>query len=137
MFPPPCLSDADWPPLKAVIVGAGPAGALAALVLARQGFEVEVFERQNWEGNSWTQKHVGWNVAVTGRAWRALENVGLVKEVEARGMRITYVTGVTGEYLGKLGRHESLKEQTELEERIVYGAAREKSSGRQETSNKE
>jgi 2-polyprenyl-6-methoxyphenol hydroxylase-like FAD-dependent oxidoreductase len=97
---------------------------------------VEVFERRNWEGNSWTQKHVGWNVAVTGRAWRALENLGLVKEVEARGMQITYVTGVTGEYMEKLGRDESLREQTELEEnweRIVYGAAWEKSNGRQET----
>lgn len=32
--------------LRAVVVGAGPAGATAAIYLARRGYSVEVFERR-------------------------------------------------------------------------------------------
>lgn len=92
------LTPDGWPRLTAIITGAGPAGALAALLLARQGFQVEVFERQEWDESSkdWLKKYGGWNVALTGRAWAALESVGLTKEVEARGMRIKYMTTLQG-----------------------------------------
>ncbi|GAQ79579.1 putative kynurenine 3-monooxygenase [Klebsormidium nitens] len=92
------LTPDGWPRLTAIVAGAGPAGALAALLLARQGFKVEVFERQDWDesANDWLKKHGGWNVALTGRAWAALESVGLTKEVEGRGMRIKYMTTLQG-----------------------------------------
>ena len=37
------IADRDQ---HAIIIGAGPAGSLAAMALARQGFQVDVFEKR-------------------------------------------------------------------------------------------
>lgn len=93
------LTPDGWPRLTAVVAGAGPAGAFFALLLARQGYRVEVYERQEWDesAGTWARRHGGWNVALTGRAWAALESVGLTKQVEEKGMRIKYMTTLRGE----------------------------------------
>lgn len=93
------LTPDGWPRLTAIIAGAGPAGSLAAVLLARQGFKVEVFERNEWDekNGDWLKKFGGWNVALTGRAWAALASVGLTQQVEARGMHIKYMASLQGE----------------------------------------
>lgn len=81
----------------AVIVGAGPAGALLALLLARQDWKVDVFERKHWSGASWaSEQPEGWNVMLGARAAYCLENVGLKEDVWSEGVLCSGRTAVTG-----------------------------------------
>jgi len=81
----------------AVIVGAGPAGALLALLLARQDWKVDVFERKQWSGASWASGQPdGWNVMLGARAAYCLENVGLKEDVWSEGVLCSGRTAVTG-----------------------------------------
>ena len=67
--PQPLLTVAD-PPLRAVVVGGGPAGGAAALALHRLGWSVKVFEkRSDWEADS----RSAWSVTLTKRAFDTLE----------------------------------------------------------------
>ncbi|CAM6050864.1 unnamed protein product [Sphagnum compactum] len=77
-------------PKRAVIVGAGPAGALLALLLARQNWRVDVFESKHWDGDHWTAgEPAGWSVMLGGRAAHCLEKVGLKEEVWLKGVVCT------------------------------------------------
>lgn len=81
----------------AVIVGAGPAGALLALLLARQDWKVDVFERKQWSGASWAPGQPdGWNVMLGARAAYCLESAGLKDEVWREGVLCSGRTAVTG-----------------------------------------
>lgn len=81
----------------AVIVGAGPAGALLALLLARQDWKVDVFERKQWSGGSWAPgQPEGWNVMLGARAAYCLDDVGLKEDVWSEGVLCSGRTAVTG-----------------------------------------
>lgn len=58
------------------IVGGGPAGCLAALLLARRGHEVEVFERRPDPHHSATEAGRSINFALAARGLRALREAG-------------------------------------------------------------
>ena len=65
----------------AVVVGAGPAGALSALLLAQQGIRVDVFERSElvFDVQGKAQASIGprsYNLLLTERAAVALEQAG-------------------------------------------------------------
>jgi len=66
---------------KVTIAGAGPVGAMLAIVLARANCQVEVFEsRPDPRGNCAVQgKSI--NITLSDRAWKALREIGLEKLV--------------------------------------------------------
>ena len=68
---------------RAVVVGAGPAGALTAMLLAKQGFKVDVYERlapqRGADGALQSTSAIGprsYNILLTERAVLALEAAG-------------------------------------------------------------
>ena len=69
---------------SAVIVGAGPAGALLAVLLARQDWKVDVFERKAFRAGRFDGGGEGWNVMLGARAAHSVDSVGL-KDAVARG----------------------------------------------------
>ena len=79
-FSPASLRDRDW---EVVIVGAGPAGAAAALVLARRGRRVLLVDRERFPRD----KVCG--DALIPDALRALERLGLIDGVRALGHAAT------------------------------------------------
>lgn len=82
---------------KAVIVGAGPAGAMLALLLARQNWKVDVYECKQWLEGYWAPGQPdGWSVMLGSRAAHCLEQVGLKEEVWAEGVVCTGRTSITG-----------------------------------------
>lgn len=82
---------------SAVIVGAGPAGALLALLLAGRDWKVDVFERKEWRDGSWAPGQPdGWSVMLGARAGCCLEAVGLKEDVWAEGVSCSGRTAVTG-----------------------------------------
>ena len=81
----------------AVIVGAGPAGALLALLLARQHWRVDVFETKQWGDGSWAAGQPdGWNVMLGARAAYCLKEVGLKEDVWGEGVLCSGRTAITG-----------------------------------------
>ncbi len=68
---------------KAIISGAGLVGSLWALLLARRGYEVDVYERRD-DGRK--RGFIGGrsiNLALSDRGWRALEKAGIRQQIEA------------------------------------------------------
>ena len=63
------------------IVGAGLAGALLAIMLARRGFGVTVFERRSDPRSAETERGRSINLALAARGMRALEAAGLMDRV--------------------------------------------------------
>jgi len=68
------------------IVGAGPVGALLAIILGRAGYHVNLFESRRdcrkhaiYQGNSI-------NIALSDRGWLALESVGIAKQIKANAI---------------------------------------------------
>lgn len=81
----------------AVIVGAGPAGSLLALLLAKQDWKVDVFESKHWSDGSWAPGQPdGWNVMLGARAAYCLEHVGLKDDVWSEGVFCSGRTVVAG-----------------------------------------
>lgn len=66
---------------KIAIVGAGLAGSLAAIYLARRGFEVEVYEKRPDMRRGKVEGGRSINLALSDRGIRALEEVGVAEEV--------------------------------------------------------
>lgn len=63
------------------IVGAGLAGALLAVMLAKRGFSVRLFERRPDPRRSESERGRSINLALAARGMRALERAGLLDEV--------------------------------------------------------
>jgi kynurenine 3-monooxygenase len=79
----PAAAPAAGAGKRAVVVGAGPAGALTAMLLAKQGFKVDVFERlapqRGTDGALQSTSAIGsrsYNILLTERAVLALEAAG-------------------------------------------------------------
>lgn len=96
---------------KFVISGAGLAGSLMAVMLAKQGFEVELFEKRDDMRKVSMSAGRSINLALSIRGIRALESVGIASEVlkEAIPMFGRYIHPPTGphnfqSYSGKTGK---------------------------------
>jgi kynurenine 3-monooxygenase len=67
---------------KFTIAGAGPVGALLAVVLGRAGYRVNLFESRpdSRQHNLYQGKSI--NIALSDRGWLALESVGIAKQIK-------------------------------------------------------
>lgn len=68
---------------KVIVTGAGLVGSLQALLLAKKGYQVEVYERR---GDIRDVEFIGGrsiNLALSNRGWKALKIAGIDKEIEA------------------------------------------------------
>jgi kynurenine 3-monooxygenase len=70
------------------IVGAGLVGSLAALMLARRGYTVNVFERRPDMRRTQAERGRSINLALSHRGRRALEYAGVAANVEEIGIRM-------------------------------------------------
>ena len=66
---------------RVTIIGAGPAGSLLSIYLARRGFEVEVFESRGDMRNEGVAAGRSINLALAARGIRALERAGMMERV--------------------------------------------------------
>ncbi len=76
---------------EALVVGAGPVGLLAALVLAERGVHVEVIDEE------WRTTARSYALALHPRTLELLDEVGLASELVAQGHRIDRVVFYDGE----------------------------------------
>ena len=68
---------------KVIIVGAGLVGSLWAILLAKRGYQIDVYERR---GDMRTADFVGGrsiNLAMSNRGWKAMEKAGIMKNIQA------------------------------------------------------
>ena len=63
------------------IAGAGPVGALLTVMLARQGYKVDLFESRDDSRRRDIYQGKSINIALSDRGWLALESVGIAEEV--------------------------------------------------------
>jgi len=64
------------------VAGAGPVGALLTVMLARQGYKVDLFESRADSRHSDIYQGKSINIALSDRGWLALESVGIADEVK-------------------------------------------------------
>ena len=67
---------------KVVVVGAGLVGSLQAILLAKKGFEVEVYERRPDLRKVELKGGRSINLALSTRGWKALKLAGVEKQIE-------------------------------------------------------
>ena len=72
----------------AVVIGAGPTGAMLAILLARRGYRVAVFEKRPDIRRQPTQGGRSINLALMARGVRALEYIDILANVTARAVPI-------------------------------------------------
>lgn len=68
------------------IAGAGPVGALLTVMLARQGYKVDLFESREDSRFSDIYQGKSINIALSDRGWLALESVGIAEEVRSEAI---------------------------------------------------
>ena len=67
---------------KIGIVGAGLVGSLQAILMAKKGYQVEVFERRDDMRKYAMSAGRSINLALSNRGWKALELAGIKTEIE-------------------------------------------------------
>jgi len=74
---------------KIAIAGAGPVGALLAVMLGKKGYQVDLFESRpdSRVSNIYQGKSI--NLALSDRGWRALQAVGLDDEIRKNAIPMT------------------------------------------------
>lgn len=65
------------PKPRAIVCGGGPAGATAAMFLARNGYQVDVFESKGEPQSTNINSHRAYMIALTDRGLAALEDLGI------------------------------------------------------------
>lgn len=93
------------------IIGAGLAGALLAVLLAKRGFKVQVFEKRSDPRSSNAERGRSINLALAARGIRALERAGLMDRVRPllipmRGRMLHEINGATSLLLYGQGDNE-------------------------------
>ncbi|MCH7854416.1 MAG: FAD-dependent monooxygenase [Proteobacteria bacterium] len=63
------------------IAGAGPVGALLAVVLGRRGYKVDLFEARPDSRETSVYQGKSINIALSDRGWRAMESIGIDAEI--------------------------------------------------------
>lgn len=74
--------------MKIGIVGAGPCGLVMAMLLAQQGYEVDVYEKRSTELSHGSKKGRSYNIDLSYRALYTLSHLGLIQDVYAICMPI-------------------------------------------------
>lgn len=117
------------PPLQ--IVGAGPAGALLALLLAQDGRQVRVFERRPDPRLQTAERGRSINLALAARGLRALDAAGVVDDIRSllvpmRGRIVHDLKGATALQPYGQAAHEEIYSvsRAELNRRLVAAAGR-------------
>ncbi len=90
------------------IAGAGPVGALLTVMLARQGYKVDLFESREDSRTSDIYQGKSINIALSDRGWLALESVGIAEEVKREAIPMYH--RVMHDLKGKLTRQAYGKE---------------------------
>ena len=67
---------------KFTIAGAGPVGSLLALLLARHGYEVSLYEARPDSRKTSIYQGKSINIALSDRGWRALERIGIAETIK-------------------------------------------------------
>jgi len=83
---------------KFTIAGAGPVGALLAVVLARRGYEVNLYEARPDSRRTSIYQGKSINIALSDRGWRAMEAIGIEAEIrqDAIAMKRRVIHGQDG-----------------------------------------
>ena len=68
------------------IAGAGPVGALLAVILGRAGFTVKLFESRPDSRKHSIYQGKSINIALSDRGWLALESVGIVEQIREQAI---------------------------------------------------
>ncbi|WDE01084.1 FAD-dependent oxidoreductase [Thalassomonas actiniarum] len=71
------------------IVGAGPVGALLAVMLARKGYKIDLFESRPDSRTKALYQGKSINLALSDRGWLALKAIGLDEEIRAQAIPMT------------------------------------------------
>eukprot|EP01041_Mallomonas_annulata_P037796 gene37796-61170_t len=66
---------------KVAIVGAGLVGSLQAILMAKKGYQVEVFERRPDLRKAKLIAGKSINLALSDRGWKALELAGIAEDI--------------------------------------------------------
>jgi kynurenine 3-monooxygenase len=90
------------------IAGGGPVGALLTVMLARQGYKVDLFESRDDSRRSDIYQGKSINIALSDRGWLALEAVGIADEVKRESIPMYH--RVMHDLKGKLTRQAYGKE---------------------------
>ena len=72
---------------KIAIIGAGLVGSLQAIIMAKKGHQVEVYERREDIRSANISAGRSINLALSNRGWKALELAGINEEVEKEAFR--------------------------------------------------
>lgn len=80
------------------IAGAGPVGALLAVVLGRHGYKVGLFEARPDSRETSVYQGKSINIALSDRGWRAMESIGIDAEIrkDAIAMKRRVIHGENG-----------------------------------------
>jgi len=116
------------------VAGAGPVGALLTVMLARQGYKVDLFESRDDSRYSDIYQGKSINIALSDRGWLALESVGIAEEV--RREAIPMYNRVMHDLEGNLTRQAYGKQnqaiwsvsRSKINEQLVSLAEQEKSA---------
>jgi len=72
------------------VAGAGPVGALLSLILARRGYQVQLFEARPDSRISNIYQGKSINIALSDRGWRSMEEVGIASDIRADAIPMTH-----------------------------------------------
>lgn len=100
------------------ILGAGLAGSLAAIYLARRGVSVDVYERRDDPRRTNVDGGRSINLALANRGIRALREVGLYKEIEQ------LTIPMRGRMLRETGRQPVLQPYGKDDSEVIYSISR-------------
>jgi len=100
------------------VVGAGLAGPLLAILLARRGFAVTLYERRADPRHASNDAGRSINLALAARGIRALEHAGLMPRVRA------LMIPMRGRMLHEPGRPPALLPYGQREEEVIYSVGR-------------
>lgn len=76
------MTDISTFKAKITIAGAGPVGAMLAIILSRAGYQVEVFESRPDSRLHSSHQGKSINITLSSRAWLALEYIGIANDIK-------------------------------------------------------
>ena len=105
-------------PLPFTVLGAGLAGSLSAIYLARRGAKVALYERRSDPRSTHTDAGRSINLALANRGIRALQGVGLYKEIDA------LTIPMRGRMLHEVDREPVLQPYGKDDSEVIYSISR-------------